>query len=102
MYVPSSATYESTLEVWFFAYSYNFNTFNFKKMTINWDLHNKIEVYVKGGELKAKCYALSDNSKEGLYTESIEQDILGYKWNLLRCGSEFISRNPKYFFNSSR
>jgi hypothetical protein len=45
MYVPSSATYESTLEVWFFAYSYNFNTFNFKKMTINWDLHNKIEVY---------------------------------------------------------
>ena len=99
MYVPSSGTYESTLEVWFFAYSYNFNTFNFKKMTINWDLHNKIEVYVKGDKLVAKCYALSDNSKEGLYTESIEQVIYGYKWNKLRCGSEFISRYPKYFFN---
>ena len=99
MYVPSSATYESTLEVWFFAYSYNFNTFNFKKMTINWDLHNRIEIYVKGSDLYARCYALTDKSKEGLYTESIEIKIYGYKWNLLRCGSEFISQHPKYFFN---
>ena len=68
-------------------------------MTINWDLHNKIEVYVKGDSLVAKCYTLSDNSKEGLYTESIEQKIYGYKWNKLRCGSEFISRYPKDFFN---
>ena len=100
MYVPSSATYESTLEVWFFAYSYNFKTFNFKKMTINWNLHNKLEIYVKGTELRAKCYALSDNSKEGFYTESIEITIYGYKWNRLRCGSEFISRKHRYFFNN--
>ena len=102
MYVPSSATYESTLEVWFFAYSYNFNTFNFKKMTINWDLHNKLEIYVKGTDLYARCYALSDNSKPGLYTEALEQKIFGYKWNILRCGSEYISRYPKYFFNKNQ
>ena len=99
MYVPSSATYESTLELWFFAYSYNFETFNFKKMTINWNMHNKIEVYMKDGKLKAKCYAISDNRREGFYTESIEQDINKYRWNKLRCGSEFISREHKYFFN---
>ena len=99
MYVPSSATYESTLELWFFAYSYNFETFNFKKMTINWNLHNKIEVYMKGNDLTAQCYALSDNSREGFYTESIEQKITKYRWNKLRCGSEFISRRHKYFFN---
>ena len=100
MYVPSSATYESTLEVWFFAYSYNFETFNFKKMTINWNLHNKIEVYMKGTKLMAKCYALSDNSREGYYTESIELPLNKYQWNKLRCGSEFISRHHKYFFNT--
>ena len=49
MLVPSSGTYESTLEVWFFAYSYNLNTFNFKSMTIAWNLHNKIVVYTKPG-----------------------------------------------------
>ena len=37
MYVPSSATYESTIEVWFYAYSYNLKTFNFKQMTIEWN-----------------------------------------------------------------
>ena len=99
MYVPSSNTYESTLEVWFFAYSYNLNTFNFKQITINWNLHNKIVVYVKGTKLMARCYALSDNSKEGFYTEYLEQEIYGYQWTSLRCGSEFISNNHKYFFN---
>ena len=99
MKVPSSATYESTLEVWFFAYSYNLNTFNFKEMNIAWNLHNKIVVYVKGTELYAKCYAIWDENRESFYTESIEEKIYAYKWNLLRCGSEFISRYPKYFFN---
>ena len=100
MKVPSSGTYESTLEVWFFAYSYNLNTFNFKSMTIAWNLHNKIVVYTKpGNKLWAKCYALWDEDRETFYTETIEQEIYGYKWNLLRCGSEFISRYPKYFFN---
>ena len=97
--VPSSGTYESTLEVWFFAYSYNLITFNFKQMTIAWNLHNKIVVYTKNNELFARCYALWDEDNESYYTEYIEQKIYGYKWNSLRCGSEFISRYPKYFFN---
>ena len=99
IFVPSSATYESTLEVWFFAYSYNLNTFNFKSITIAWNLHNKIIVYANNNELYAKCYALWDEEREDFYPENIEQKIYGYKWNLLRCGSEFISQNPKYFFN---
>ena len=102
MKVPSSATYESTLEVWFFAYSYNLNTFNFKEMNIAWNLHNKITVYVKGTDLYAKCFALWDENREGFYTESIELKIYAYKWNLLRCGSEFISIKPKYFFNANQ
>ena len=107
--VPSSGTYESTLEVWFFAYSYNLNTFNFKQISIIWNLHNKIVVYVKNNELFAKCYGLWDEERESYYTENIEQKIYEYKWNLLRCGSEFISNytsdpddplnKPKYFFN---
>ena len=99
MKVPSSGTYESTLEVWFFAYSYNLNTFNFKQMTIAWNLHNKIVVYTKNNELYAKCYALWDEDRENYYTEYLEIKIFGYKWNSLRCGSEFISKKPEYFFN---
>ena len=99
MYVPSSSTYESTIEVWFYAYSYNLKTFNFKQMTIEWNLHNKLVIVNKNNELYAKCYALWDENRELFYSEYIEQKIYGYKWNLLRCGSEFISRYPKYFFN---
>ena len=99
MYVPSSSTYESTIEVWFYAYSYNLRTFNFKQMTIEWNLHNKLVIVNKNNELFAKCYALWDESRELFYTEYIEQKIYGYKWNLLRCGSEFISNDHKYFFN---
>ena len=100
--VPSSNTYESTLEVWVFIYSYNENQMNFKEMSIIWNKHNKITIYNSNNSLFAKCYALWDESNTGRYTEYISQSVTPYAWNNLRCGSEFISHKHKYFFGSNQ
>ena len=98
--VPSSATYESTLEVWFYLYIYNTRTVNFIEMDIIWNKHNRITIYTSNNSVYARCYALWDKDNPLRYEEYIEQSITPYSWNLLRCGSEFISHKHSYFFNS--
>ena len=98
--VPSSATYESTLEIWFYVYNYNTRTVNFKGIDITWNKHNRILIYTSNDSIYARCYAFWDLDNTLRYTEYIEQSVTPYKWNILRCGSEFISHKHKYFFNS--
>ena len=98
--VPSSATYESSLEVWFYLYIYNTRKVNFIDMDIIWDKHNRIRIYVSNDSIYARCYALWDKSNTLRYDEYIDQSVKPYSWNLLRCGSEFISHKHSYFFNS--
>ena len=98
--VPSSATYESTLEVWFYVYNYNTKTLKFNGIDIIWNKHNRILIYTSNDSIYARCYALWDLDNELRYTEYIEQSVTPYKWNILRCGSEFISHKHSFFFNS--
>ena len=98
--VPSSATYESTLEIWFYVYNYNTKTVNFKGIDIIWNKHNRILIYTSNDSIYARCFPLWDLDNTLRYTEYIQQSVTPYKWNLLRCGSEFISHKHKYFFNS--
>ena len=98
--VPSSATYESTLEFWFYVYNYNTKTVNFKGIDIIWNKHNRILIYTSNDSIYARCYALWDLDNELRYIEYTEQSVTPYKWNILRCGSEFISHKHHYFFNS--
>ena len=98
--VPSSATYESTLEVWFYVYNYNTKNVKFKSIDIIWNIHNRILIYTSNDSIYARCYALWDVDNELRYTEYIEQSVTPYKWNILRCGSEFISHKHSFFFNS--
>ena len=99
--VPSSSTYESTLEVWFYVYIYNTKTVNFKSIDISWNKHNRINIYTSNNSIYARCYALWDMDNTLRYTEEyIEQSVSPYSWNNLRCGSEYISHKHSYFFNS--
>ena len=98
--VPSSATYESTLEIWFYVYIYNTKTVNFKEIDIIWNKHNRITIYTSNNSVYAKCYALWDMDNPLRYDEYIVQSVKPYSWNNLRCGSEFISHKHSYFFNS--
>ena len=99
--VPSSATYESTLEIWFYVYIYNTKTVKFNGIDIIWNKHNRILIYTSNDSIYARCYALWDLNNELRYNEEyIEISVTPYKWNILRCGSEFISHKHSYFFNS--
>ena len=98
--VPSSATYESTLEIWFYVYIYNTKKVKFNGIDITWNKHNRILIYTSNDSIYARCYALWDRENELRYDEYIEQSVTPYKWNVLRCGSEFISHKHSYFFNS--
>ena len=98
--VPSSVTYESTLEVWFYVYIYNTKTVNFKGIDIIWNKHNRILIYTSNNSVYARCYAFWDMNNPLRYEEYIEQSVTPYSWNVLRCGSEFISHKHSYFFNS--
>ena len=56
--VPSSSTNESSLEFWFYIYSYNTTNVNFKEINIIWDKHNRIQLINERNSLSARCYAL--------------------------------------------
>ena len=65
--VPSSSTNESTIEFWFYIYSYNTTNINFKEMNIIWDLHNRVQIINERNSLSAKCFALWNTSNEYIY-----------------------------------
>ena len=93
--VPVSKNFESTVEFWLFIYSYNSTVFKFDKMTIDWNLHNRVEIKNNGNAIVVICYPFVGHNGN-----KIEQVISGYTWLYIRCGSDFISRTHKFFLNA--
>ena len=94
--VPSSVTKESTLEFWFFIYFYE-SLSNFNKISIEWDLHNKIQIYNINDILQTECFPLYSIDDSSLYSESVPGNIENKKWVHLSCGTDLI--NKFYYFN---
>ena len=93
---PFTETYEYTIEFWFFVYSYNLRTNNFKKITIEWNYHNKI-VISNENVLRVQCVPIFDstNTVTDKYPDSMTQSIAYYKWQHIRCGTDLLK--GKYF-----
>ena len=62
MDVPTSQTFESTVEFWIFIYSYNSETSKFVSTSIDWDLHNRVLIYNKDNTIFVDCYAFYDKN----------------------------------------
>ena len=101
--VPSSDRSESTVEFWIFIYSYNTGDNKFTKIEIEWNLHNKVEIYKEDDKLIAKCYAIYDKNNTKKYPEFIlDEQLSFYKWNLVRCGTDFASEKKMYFMGTHK
>ena len=102
--VPTSYTLESTLEFWIFIYSYNMDQNNFEKITVRWNLHNQVEIYLNSNTIYAKCYAIADRSDLSKYPAFLTDTISGYKWVNLRCGTDLKGNSDQrtFFFNSMK
>ncbi len=94
--IPFTETYEYTLEFWVFIYSYNLVTNNFKKITFEWNYHNKIIIY-NDGILKIQCMPIYDstNTRSDIYPDSSTQSLSFYKWQYVKCGTDLLK--SKYF-----
>ena len=100
-HVPNSDKSESTVEFWIFIYSYNTEDKKFTKIEIEWNLHNKVEIYNENNTLFAKCYAIYDKNDTGKYPEFILDEQLSFhKWNLVRCGTDYASEKKMYFMGT--
>ena len=53
--VPTSLTNESSIEFWFFIYSYNTTNVNFNEINIGWDLHNRVQMKNEKNSLSPIC-----------------------------------------------
>ena len=93
---PFTQTYEYTIEFWFFVYSYNLRTNNFKKITIEWNYHNKI-VLSNENVLRVQCIPIFDstNTVTDKFPDSRTQSIAFYKWQHIKCGTDLLK--GKYF-----
>ena len=99
--VPFTETYEYTLEFWLFIYSYNLITNNFKRITLEWNFHNKLIIYYDG-VLKVQCIPIYDstNTKSDKYPDSSTQSLTIYKWHHIKCGTDLLK--SKYFLMSTQ
>ena len=97
---PMTETYEYTTEFWFFVYSYNLVTNNFKKIMIEWNYHNKITISNEN-VLRVNCIPIHDstNTVTDKYPDSRSQSISYYKWVHIRCGTDLLK--GKYFLLSN-
>ena len=99
--VPSSSTNESTIEFWFFIYSYNTTNVNFKEINIVWDLHNRVQIINEKNSLFARCYALWDSSDTTKFTDLVKSiSVTAFGWTSIRCGSNINLPTYKHFFNT--
>ena len=99
--VPSSATNESTIEFWFFIYSYNTTNVNFKEINIVWDKHNRVQIMNEKNSLSAKCFALWDSSNEIKFADLGQTiSVVPFVWTSIRCGSDINLPTYKQFFNT--
>ena len=100
MSVPTSQTLESTVEFWLFVYSYNSETSHFTSISVEWNLHNRVLISNKDNTLYAYCYAFYNIDDPTEYTEFLTLSVSGYSWIYIRCGTDHVSRNKKYFLNN--
>ena len=98
--VPVSKNFESTIEFWLFIYSYNSEVSQFKQISLEWNLHNRVKIINKANTLNAECYAFHIDGDTTRYSEKIILTITGYTWLYIRCGTDYISQTKKYFLNS--
>ena len=99
--VPSSSTNESSIEFWFFIYSYNTTNVNFKEINIGWDLHNRVQIKNEKNSLSAICYALWDHSDDSKWSDLIQTiSVTAFGWTLIRCGSDINVPTFRHFFNT--
>ena len=99
--VPSSNTNESSLEFWFYIYSYNTTNINFKEINIIWDKHNRVQIINDKNSLSAKCYALCDVSDPNKFTDLVQSiSVTAFGWTSIRCGTSINLPTFKHFFNT--
>ena len=98
--VPTSQTFESTVEFWIFIYSYNSESSQFKSISIEWNLHNRVLIQNRDNTLYADCFAYYDMNDESKYTEKLTLSISGYSWIYIRCGTDSVSETKKFFLNN--
>ena len=101
--VPSSSTNESTIEFWFFIYSYNTTNINFKEINIIWNNHNKVQIINDKNSLSARCYALwdDDDDNPSKFSELVQTiSVTAFTWTSIRCGTNINKPNYKHFFNT--
>ena len=98
--VPVSKNFESTIEFWLFIYSYNSEVSQFKELSLEWHLHNRVKIVNRANTINAECYAFHLDEDPFKYPEKIILTITGYTWLYIRCGTDFISQTKKYFLNS--
>ena len=99
--VPSSNTNESTLEFWFYIYSYNTTTINFKEINIIWDKHNRVQIINEKNSLSARCYAIHDSNDTTRFTDLVQSiSVVAFGWTSIRCGTSLNLPTFKQFFNT--
>jgi hypothetical protein len=99
--VPPSSTNESTIEFWFFIYSYNTTNVNFKEINLVWDKHNRVQIINQKNSLSARCYALWDTNDTTKYTDLVQTiSVTAFGWTSIRCGSNINEPTYKHFFNT--
>ena len=97
---PISNTKEYTIEFWFFVYSYNLVTMNFKTMWIEWNYHNRLKLYNEQNSLKVDCQPIwrSHDFYTTDYPDNKQSTLKYYQWNYVKCGTDL--KNKKYFLNT--
>ena len=97
---PMSKTKEYTIEFWFFVYSYNTVTMNFKTLWIEWNYHNRLKLYNEQNGLKVDCQPLwhSGEFDTVLFPDTKSSALKYYQWNYVKCGTDL--KNKKYFLNT--
>ena len=97
---PLSKTKEYTIEFWFFVYSYNTETMNFKTIWIEWNFHNRLKLYNEQNSLKVDCQPIwrSYDFPNTDYPDNRQSTLKYYQWNYVKCGTDL--KNKKYFLNT--
>ena len=100
--VPSSSTNESTLEFWFYIYSYNTTNINFKEINIIWDKHNRVQIINEKNSLSAKCYALYDSNDKNKFSDLVKTiSVTAFGWTIIRCGTSINRPTFTFFLNGN-
>ena len=96
--VPVSYTLESTVEFWLYIYSFNVDAVNFESLNIEWDYHNKVQLYKNGNSIMLKCYGVYSIDEPSLFQETIDMTVTQYLWVNIKCGTSLIGKTSEHYF----